>query len=106
MRVKPTVNAELERELVSAVGRQYVLSSPVDLAVYECDGETLDAALPDLVVLPLTTEEVQKVVRLANKFKVPVTARGAGTGLSGGATTINGGISLVLTRMMSVLAVD
>jgi glycolate oxidase subunit GlcD len=106
MRVKPTVNAELERELVAAVGREYVLSSTVDLAVYECDGETLDAALPDLVVLPASTEEVQKVIRLANKFKVPVTARGAGTGLSGGATTIMGGISLVLTRMTKIIAID
>jgi glycolate oxidase len=105
-RVKPTKHAELERELVRALGREYVLSSPIDLAVYECDGETLDAAIPDLVVLPASTEEVQTVVKLANRYKVPVTARGAGTGLSGGATTIMGGISLVLTRLTRVLSID
>lgn len=97
---------ELESELKRLVGDDYVLSNPVDLAVYECDGETLDIARPDLVVLPATTEEVQSVVRLANKYSLPFTPRGAGTGLSGGATTIMGGISLVTTRMTKILEVD
>lgn len=96
----------LEAELKTAIGEEYVLTSPVDLAVYECDGETMDVAIPDIVVLPATTEQVSLIVRLADKYKVPVTARGAGTGLSGGATTIMGGISLVLTRMSKVLAID
>ncbi len=97
---------QLEHELVAVVGRQNVLSSPVDLAVYECDGETLDTARPDLVVLPGNTEEVSEVIKLANRYKVPVSPRGAGTGLSGGATTIMGGISLVLTRMKKILDID
>lgn len=97
---------QLEQELVGIVGRDNVLSSPVDLSVYECDGETLDTARPDLVVLPGNTDEVCAVVRLANKHKVPISPRGAGTGLSGGATTIMGGISLVLTRMKKIINVD
>lgn len=105
-RVQPTKYIALENELKAALTEEYVLSSPVDLAVYECDGETMDVAIPDLVVLPATTEQVQLVVRLANKYKVPVTARGAGTGLSGGATPIMGGISLVLTRMDKVISID
>lgn len=105
-RVAPKPLIQLEEQLRAVVGDRYVLSSPIDLALYECDGETLDTAIPDLVVIPKTTEEVQKVVRLAAQHKVPVTARGAGTGLSGGATTIYGGISLVLTRMTRVLSIN
>lgn len=96
----------LAYELAKVVGKNYVLSTPVSLALYECDAETMDVARPDLVVLPRSTEEVQKVIQLANKYSVPFTARGAATGLSGGATTIYGGISLVLTRMNRVLAID
>jgi len=98
--------AGLEAELVGLVGRDYVLSSPVDLSVYECDGETLDIARPDLVVLPGSTQEVQAVIKLASQRGVPFAPRGAGTGLSGGATTVMGGISLVLTRMTRIIEVD
>lgn len=97
---------QLEDELVGVVGRDFVLSSPVDLCVYECDGETLDVARPDLVVLPASTDEVISVVRLAGKYGVPLTPRGAATGLSGGATTVAGGVSLVLTRMTRVIEID
>jgi len=96
----------LADELAKVVGKKYVLSTPAALALYECDAETMDVARPDLVVLPGSTEEVQKVVKLANKYSIPFTARGAATGLSGGATTIYGGISLVLTRMNRVLHID
>jgi glycolate oxidase len=105
-RVKPRQYAELESKLKKVVGDDYVLSAPIDLACYESDGDTLDVAVPDLVVLPRTTSEVQQVVALANEFKVPFTPRGAGTGLSGGATPVMGGISLVLTRMTKILEVD
>lgn len=97
---------ELERKLKALVGEDNVLSAPEDLLVYECDAETLDTALPDVVVLPGSTEEVQAVMRLAAEYGMPVTPRGAGTGLSGGATTISGGISLVLTRMSRILSID
>src|SRR5439155_13871533 len=76
------------------------------LSVYECDGDTLDIAVPDIVVIPGSTEEVQSVVRLANKYKIPITPRGAGTGLSGGATTIRGGLSLVMSRLTKILEID
>src|SRR5262249_15673670 len=98
--------SQLEAELVNVLGRKYVLSSPVDLSVYECDGETLDVARPDLVVLPESTEDVVTIVRLAGKYGVAITPRGAATGLSGGATTVMGGISLVLTRMTRVIEID
>ena len=96
----------LSHELIKVVGEEYVLSLPVDLSVYECDGETIDIARPDLVVLPRSTEEVQAVVRLASKYNVPITPRGAATGLSGGSTPVMGGISLVLTRMTRIIEID
>jgi glycolate oxidase len=83
-----------------------VLTSPVDLSVYECDAETLDVSAPEIVVLPGSTDEVAAVVRLANKYQVPFCPRGAGTGLSGGATAVFGGILLVLTRMTRILEID
>ncbi|MBS1953871.1 MAG: FAD-binding protein [Cyanobacteria bacterium SZAS-4] len=100
------IESSIETQLRGIVGDKYVLSSRVDLAVYECDGLTLDVASPDLVVLPKSTEEVAAVMALAFANKIPVSPRGAGTGLSGGATTVMGGISLVLTRMNKILSVD
>jgi len=93
-------------ELRQIVGAEHVLTDSVDLSVYECDGETLDVAVPDQVVLPGSTEEVAAVVKTANRYKIPFSPRGAGTGLSGGSTTVNGGILVVLTRMTKVLEVN
>ncbi len=100
------IDKTIETQLRAIVGDNYVLSSRVDLSVYECDAETLDIASPDLVVLPSSTAEVAAILTLAYQHKIPVSPRGAGTGLSGGATTVLGGISLVLTRMNKILAVD
>jgi glycolate oxidase len=99
-------NRELVAELTKIVGPAYVLSSPADLSVYECDAETLDIAKPDVVVLPANTAQVAAVIKVANRYKIPFVPRGAGTGLSGGATTVMGGISLVLTRMSKILHID
>lgn len=100
------LDQSIQTQIRSIVGDNYVLSSPVDLAVYECDAETLDIAPPDLVVLPKSTEEVAAVMALASQHKIPISPRGAGTGLSGGSTAVMGGISLVLTRMNKILSVD
>src|SRR2546422_10045912 len=62
--------------------------------------------MPDAVVLASTTEHVAGVIKVAAKHKIPVVPRGAGTGLSGGAVTIRGGIALQGTRMRRVLEVD
>ena len=83
-----------------------MLHQATDLALYDCDAETLDVARPDIVVLPASTEEVSEVIKVANRHKIPFTPRGAGTGLSGGATTVMGGISLVLTRMSRIISID
>lgn len=103
---KAALFSSLIAPLKAIVGADYVLSDPLDLALYEADAETLDIAPPDLVVLPGTTEEVSAVLKLVYGKDIPVTARGAGTGLSGGATCVRGGISLVLTRMNKILNID
>src|SRR5437016_5662161 len=70
------------QELAAIVAPLPVLSAPEELLVYECDGHTLDKALPSAVVFPATTEQVVAIVQLANKYGLPFVARGAGTGLS------------------------
>jgi glycolate oxidase len=92
-------------ELRAAVGDSYVVHEPEDLIVFEYDG-SVDKAMPLAVVLPSTTEEVSQVVGVAQRRGVPIVARGAGTGLSGGAIAEQGGIVIALTRMTSVLEID
>jgi glycolate oxidase len=96
----------LIEKLIAIVGKDYVLTDKTDIGLYDSDAETLDKAAPDIVVLPATTEQVSAVVKLAASHKIPISPRGAGTGLSGGSTCVRGGISLVLTRMNRVLHVD
>src|SRR5437879_249547 len=83
-----------------------VLSEPEDLRTYECDGLTGRRVLPALVCLPETTEHVQAVVRACNAHRIPFVARGAGTGLSGGALPVAEGVVISLARMNRVLEVD
>ena len=98
-------NSELISDLVAVVGEANVVHRPEDLIVFEYDG-SVDRALPTVVVLPRTTEEVSGVVKAAAAHGVPVVARGAGTGLSGGAIAEHGGIVVALTRMTSILEID
>jgi glycolate oxidase len=96
----------LVEELTSILGRDRVIADYEELLVYECDGLTINKAMPDVVVLPESTEEVQAIVRLANRLDVPFLARGAGTGLSGGALPLRGGIVISMVRMNRILEVD
>src|SRR5690348_14196884 len=86
-----------------------VFHRPSDLLVYEYDGSVegaVDIATPVAVALPRTTEQIAAIVRLANEAGLPVTARGAGTGLSGGAVAQQGGIVVSMTRMDRVIEID
>ncbi len=73
---------------------------------YECDGSTAWRNAPDAVALPRSTAEVAALVRAADRLGVPFTARGAGTGLSGGATPLEGGLVISLAAMNKVLRID
>src|SRR5467141_2078044 len=92
-------------ELRRAVGREHVIDSRNDLRIFERDA-SIEGAIPDAVVLPATTSEVSAVIKVAAKNRIPVVPRGAGTGLSGGAVTIRGGIALQVTRMRRILEID
>ncbi len=93
-------------EFAKIVGRQHTIDSPSGLRSYECDGLTGTRVAPALVVLPATTEEVAGCVRLAAKLGMPIVARGAGTGLSGGAVPSEGSLVIGLARMKTILEID
>jgi glycolate oxidase len=92
-------------ELRRAVGRQHVIDEANDLRIFERDA-SIEGAVPDAVVLPGTTAEVAAVIKVAASHRIPVVPRGAGTGLSGGAVTIRGGIALQMTRMRRIIEID
>jgi FAD/FMN-containing dehydrogenases len=77
-----------------------------DLVPYECDGLTAYRQLPLLVALPTTEDQVVAVLKLCHELRVPVVARGAGTGLSGGATPVAHGVVLSLAKFMRILDID
>jgi glycolate oxidase len=82
------------------------IREPEQLRTYECDGLTGRRVVPALVALPATAAEVQAVVRICNAERVPFVARGAGTGLSGGALPVAEGIVISLARLDRILEVD
>ncbi len=100
------VSASFVAELRGALGDDHVVTEMEQLRTYECDGLTGHRAVPELVVLPGSTEEVQAVLRACHRDGVPFVARGAGTGLSGGATPLAGGVVVSLARMNRILEVD
>ena len=93
-------------ELKSLLPAESVLYDREDLRPFECDGLSVYRQLPMVVVLPDTIEEVQKVVRLCREHNVPVVARGAGTGLSGGALPLENGVLLSLAKFKRIIDID
>jgi glycolate oxidase len=97
--------AAVVADLSALLGAANVLHTPYDLMLYEYDA-SIDRARPDIVVLPATAEEIATIVKIASHYHVPVVPRGAGTGLSGGAIPVYGGIVIVFTRMNRILEID
>lgn len=93
-------------ELRAAVGADGLITGESQLQTYECDGLTNFRVLPGAVVLPRTAEQVQAVVRVCARHKIPFVSRGAGTGLSGGALPAAGGVVISLARMNRILEVN
>src|SRR5262245_2437399 len=100
MAIADLVTEELRRLL----GPRGVLDRPEDLTLYEYDGG-VDKARPDLVVFPRSTDEVVAVVKLARERGIPLVGRGAGTGLSGGAIPLAGGLVVSFARMNRILEI-
>jgi glycolate dehydrogenase FAD-linked subunit len=103
---KAGLGNEIFQELRAIVGERGLITSPEELRTYECDALTYFRALPRAVLLPDSTEQVRSIVRLCHREKIPFVARGAGTGLSGGALPVTDGVVISLTRMNRILEVD
>ncbi|MGD0957936.1 MAG: FAD-linked oxidase C-terminal domain-containing protein [Candidatus Acidiferrales bacterium] len=99
------MNSRLLHNLKKLLGRDGVLYEPEDLMLYEYDG-SVETARPNCVVFPRTAAEVVEIVRLANRYLMPLVGRGAGTGLSGGAIARQGGIITSFARMNRILEID
>jgi glycolate oxidase len=100
------VEGRIFQELRAIVGERGLITSPEELHTYECDGLTAFRAMPRGVLLPKSTEEVQAIVRVCHRERMPFVARGAGTGLSGGALPVENGVVISLARMNRILEVD
>jgi glycolate oxidase subunit GlcD len=100
------MDAALVAELHSIVGDAGLVSERTRRIPYESDGLALLRRIPDLVLLPRDTAETARCLRVLAAAGVPVVARGAGTGLSGGATPVEGGVLVATSRMRDVLEVN
>ncbi|MFC1836372.1 FAD-binding oxidoreductase [Thermodesulfobacteriota bacterium] len=95
----------VKKELQAIVGANRVTDKPEDLVAYSYDPHT-EEHLPELVIYPLTTEEVSEIMKIAFRDEIPVTARGSGTNLAGETVPIKGGIVMALTRMDKIIEID
>ena len=103
----PSVDkALLVRQLSAVLPPACLLHQTEDLKPYECDGLTAYHAVPMIVALPENETQVQAVMRVCHAARVPVVARGAGTGLSGGAMPHAQGVTLGLSKMKRILELD
>ena len=100
--LKPEIISRLQK----IAGKEAVLTAKEDLTTYSYDATTTWAHMPEVVVLPTTTEQVSQIMKLANENRIPVTPRGAGTNVSGGSIPIKGGIVLATTRMKRILDIN
>jgi glycolate oxidase len=93
-------------EFRTILGDRGCISSPEELHTYECDGLTNFRVMPRAVLLPISAEQVQAIVRICHRERIPFVARGSGTGLSGGALPVLNGIVISLARMNRILDID
>jgi glycolate oxidase len=100
------MDARILEELRAIVDDRGLVSSPEELHTYECDGLVNFRVLPRAVLLPTSAEQVQSIVRICHRERIPFVARGSGTGLSGGATPVENGVVISLVRMNRILEVD
>jgi len=107
---EPASRSSLQTKVVQALRQvlpeQAILFTPEDTTPYECDGLTAYRERPLVVALPETTAQVQSVLQICSRLQVPVVARGAGTGLSGGAMPHKLGVTLSMAKFNNILNVD
>ena len=100
-----TLPADFVPRLRQIVGPEYVRLDDESLLTYGADGMA-KPRLPDVVVIPASTAEISEVVRACAQHGIPITPRGAGTGYSGGAVPLRGGVLLSLERLNRILEID
>ncbi len=102
------VTEKIIDELVEIVGRKNVINNTEKLENYSHDEIPMEqyGHMPEVVITPKTTEEIVKIVKLANRELIPITPRGAGSGLSGGAIPVYGGIVVSMEKMNRILEID
>ncbi len=98
--------ADLIRRLRTILPAASLLHEPEDLRPYECDGLSAYRQLPLVVALPDREAQVCDILRVCQQYQVPVVARGAGTGLSGGALPASRGVLLVMAKFNRILSID
>jgi glycolate oxidase len=99
------ISQAIKEELRSIVGAGRYFDNPEDLLMYSFDAFMVKG-MPEVVLLPVTTEEVSRIMQVASREKIPVTPRGAGTNLTGGSVPTQGGITLSFTKMNRILNID
>jgi len=99
------MDKKIKRKLQSIVGIENVLTDHEDLVCYSYDAIN-DSYLPEIVTKVHTREEISEVLRFANNERIPVVPRGAGSGFSGGALPVNGGICMLLSGMRKIIDID
>lgn len=100
------MDARILQEFRAIVGERELICSDEELHTYECDGLTNFRVMPQAVLLPSNTQQVQDIVKICHRERIPFVARGSGTGLSGGALPVKNGIVISLARMNRILEVD
>ena len=100
------LNQKIISRLQEIVGKESVLTAKEDLTTYSYDATATWAHLPDVVVLPKTTEQISQILKLANENLIPVTPRGGGSNVSGGSIPIKGGMVLCTARMDRILDIN
>ena len=103
---RAALQQQVVQALLAVLPQDAVLYTPEDTTPYECDGLTAYRQRPLAVCLPESEQEVQAVLRACKQLNVPVVARGAGTGLSGGAMPHEMGVTLSMARFNKIVSVD
>jgi glycolate oxidase len=99
------ISGGILREIVDTVGHEHLITDRARMAEYASDATKLEF-MPDAVIFPGKTEEISKILRLASKRGFPVIPRGAGSGMSGGALPVCGGLVMVMSRFDRILTID
>ena len=100
------IAAGLLKDLRALLPPDSLIDDPRETAAYECDGLTMHRQTPPVVALPGSREETAAILKLCGKHRTPIVARGAGTGLSGGALPRKDGVLLSMAKMNRILEID